>query len=62
MPVLLISCPDCGHQYRSLVVEGTRVPPVWVCSRCGGDSAAPEGDTDGSGHPWADACMDGCCG
>lgn len=62
MAVLSIVCPDCGHGYRSLVVEGTKVPEVWTCSRCGGDKAAPEGKDEISGHPWATDCMDGCCG
>jgi transposase-like protein len=62
MAVLMIECPDCGHTYRSLVVEGTRVPSVWACSECGGRNAVPKGGADSSGHPWANACMDDCCG
>lgn len=62
MPVLLIECPNCGHRYRSLVVEGTKTPQKWACSGCGGESARPLGELEGSGHPWASECMDGCCG
>jgi rubredoxin len=62
MAVLMIECPDCGHSYRSLVVEGTRIPSVWVCSECGGRKAAPKGEAESSGHPWANRCMDDCCG
>jgi hypothetical protein len=61
MAVLLIECGDCRHRYRSLVVEGTRPPQVWMCSSCGSDRAAPLGRVDAAGHPWAGECMDGCC-
>ena len=36
MPVLSIVCPDCRHEYRSLVLEGAKVPAVWVCPECTG--------------------------
>lgn len=61
MPVLVIECPDCGHDYHSLVVEGAKVPDVWACSQCGGRRAAPKTQIE-STHPWASSCMDGCCG
>ncbi len=51
MPVYALSCPDCGHEFRSLVLLGTRVPQVWTCSKCGGDSAAPK-DAPPTEHPW----------
>lgn len=62
MPVLLIRCPDCDHQYRSLVAPGARVPKVWVCSKCRGRDAQPVGQEPESPHPWSDHAMDGCCG
>jgi hypothetical protein len=41
VPVWELSCPDCGHTFRSLVMAGARVPTAWVCSACGGRRAAP---------------------
>ncbi len=61
MPVLQIKCPDCGHQYRSLVPPGAAVPKVWACSKCGGRNGQPEGEAT-SDHPWSDQAMDACCG
>jgi hypothetical protein len=62
MAVLRIVCPDCGHEYRSLVMEGTRVPAIWLCSSCGGRDAAPVGEAETGGHPWSDGCAGMCCG
>lgn len=62
MPVLQIRCPDCDHQYRSLVPPGARIPTVWVCSKCGGRNGRPEGEAAESEHPWSDQIMDACCG
>jgi hypothetical protein len=64
VPVLRIRCPDCGHEYRSLVMPGARVPPIWVCSACGNRRARPQPDDDGHGeaHPLADGPSCGCCG
>jgi len=41
VPVWELVCPDCGHTFRSLVMEGARVPAVWVCSACGSRRAGP---------------------
>jgi transcription elongation factor Elf1 len=41
MAIWTLSCPSCGHHFRSLVMEGTKVPQVWVCSACGSREAAP---------------------
>lgn len=66
MPVLLLECPDCQHQYRSLVLAGTRSPQVWVCSKCGSEAVAPKVGNCPSEHPWESsnpyqsACP--CCG
>ena len=62
MPVLLIACPDCGHEYRTLVVEGARVPAVWVCPGCKGREGEVIAEVAGSGHPWSGTSMDACCG
>ncbi|MXY77502.1 MAG: hypothetical protein F4Y40_10585 [Acidimicrobiia bacterium] len=62
MPVLLIACPDCGHEYRTLVVEGARVPAVWVCPDCKERKGEVIGEVAGSGHPWSGPSMDVCCG
>lgn len=62
MPVLLLECPDCGHRFRSLVVEGAKTPAAWVCSRCKSRRVAPVGTDSSSAHPWADGPMDACCG
>ena len=66
MPVLLLECPDCKHQYSSLVLTGTQSPKVWVCSKCGGEAVAPKAGSCGLEHPWENsnpyrtACP--CCG
>jgi transcription elongation factor Elf1 len=61
MPVWELTCPDCGHQFRSLVMAGARVPQVWVCSACGSRRAHPravlESDPFTSGHG---GCGCGC--
>ena len=62
MPVLLIACPDCGHEYRTLVAEGARVPAVWVCPSCKGRDGEVLGEVMGTDHPWAGSSMDACCG
>lgn len=41
MPVWTLHCPGCGNGFRSLVMEGARVPAVWVCSACGSREATP---------------------
>jgi hypothetical protein len=62
MPVLRIRCPDCGHEYRSLVMPDARVPPVWTCSECGGRNAQPVPAGEQEGHPLADGSGCACCG
>lgn len=52
MPVLLIECPDCGHAYQTLVLEGTKLPESWHCSKCDGVRARPRPDTPSLPHPW----------
>jgi len=62
VPVLLIGCPDCGHEYRTLVVEGARVPTVWVCPGCKGREGEVLEEAVRSDHPWCGPSMDACCG
>ncbi len=63
MPVLQLSCPDCGNAFRSLVIEGAKVPEVWICSRCGSRRAAPRESDEQVHHPWADGSPScSCCG
>ena len=61
MPVLLIACPDCGHEYRTLVVEGARTPAVWVCPDCKGRKGEVVEQVAGADHPWSGASMGDCC-
>lgn len=46
MAIWIIECPDCGHVFQSLVMDGTAMPKEWVCSKCGGRKAAPVGKSD----------------
>lgn len=62
MAVLRIACPDCGSEYRSLVVAGAKVPTVWVCSECSGRRARVAEVLHDSNHPWSGKSMDDCCG
>ncbi len=62
MPVLRVACPDCHHEYRSLVVAGGRVPTVWVCPECSGRSAEVVEELAEGHHPWSGTSMDNCCG
>ena len=62
MPVYKILCPDCGNEYLTLVMEGARVPQVWVCSHCKGrDGRISEKEVQTS-HPWSGSAMESCCG
>ena len=61
MSVLRIACPDCGAEYRSLVVAGAKVPPVWVCPECSGRRAKVAEVLCDSNHPWAGTSMGDCC-
>ncbi|MEQ1803886.1 MAG: hypothetical protein ABL900_00765 [Burkholderiaceae bacterium] len=68
MPVLVVNCPDCGHEFRSLVLAGTRAPEQWACSQCGGANAAVKNDAPPAEHPWERPPQKGhgygclCCG
>ncbi|MDE0710353.1 MAG: hypothetical protein F4X18_02220 [Acidimicrobiia bacterium] len=61
MPVLVIACPDCGLQYRTLVVEGAKVPELWACPDCKGRKGEVLTEVATSDHPWSRASMDACC-
>jgi hypothetical protein len=41
MPVYLIRCDKCDHQFKSLVLANTQEPKEWVCSQCGSHGAKP---------------------
>jgi len=41
MPIYIIKCPDCEHQFKGLVMENTQKPKEWVCSQCGSYLAMP---------------------
>ena len=62
MPVLKIVCPDCRHEYRSLVVEGAKTPAVWVCPECAGRRAEVAEVLSAANHPWSGSSMEACCG
>lgn len=57
-----LRCPDCGHEFRSLVMEGTKAPTVWVCSVCESRRAHPVRVTETTDHPWSGGQACGCCG
>lgn len=57
MPVYQIKCPDCGHEFQSLVMKNAKLPEKWFCSRCEGYSGAiklnlisEEGPLEGGPH------------
>jgi len=52
MPVLTLSCPQCGHSSHTLVMAGTRLPEIWVCGRCGSEEVKPKADEPALEHPW----------
>lgn len=52
MPVYTIACPDCGHESKSLVLKGTRLPAEWTCSGCGSHRARPDPNKVPEPHPW----------
>jgi hypothetical protein len=65
MPVYVLQCPACGHEFRSMVLEGTRPPQLWECGRCGGLDVAFKEDAPVIEHLWERrgfraACA--CCG
>jgi hypothetical protein len=64
MPVYALHCPDCGQDFRGLVLEGTKSPDVWCCSQCKSDKAAIVGEPEP--HPWEKNHKPGagcpCCG
>jgi rubrerythrin len=52
MPVYALVCPKCGHEFRSMVLEGTRAPSVWECSKCGSDGVVVKPGALVLEHPW----------
>jgi len=51
MPVYIIKCPNCEHQFKGLVMANTQEPKEWVCSQCGSRQAKPIFQYS-SEHPW----------
>ena len=60
MAIWLIECPDCGHRYQSLVMDGTIPPTVWHCSHCGKNNAIPLNKNLGE-HPLEHGAGCPCC-
>jgi hypothetical protein len=52
MPILAIECPDCGHRFEALVLDGTITPAIWHCSRCGGVRGQPRPAHPPPGQTW----------
>lgn len=52
MPVFTLQCPQCRHEFKGLVLAGSKVPECWVCSACGSDRAAVKPGTTAEPHPW----------
>jgi rubrerythrin len=63
MPVYIIKCPDCEHQFKGLVMTNTQAPKEWVCSVCGSHQAKPVFQYS-NGHPLENSHGAGCpcCG
>lgn len=63
MPVYVIQCPNCKHQFQSLVLANTKAPSEWVCSQCGSREAKPIFQ-QANQHPLEQAHGAGCpcCG
>ena len=64
MPVYLLKCPDCGHEFQSLVLNGAKIPEIWICSDCGSRAAQPIGERASDFHPLENKHVKGCpcCG
>jgi predicted nucleic acid-binding Zn ribbon protein len=63
MPVYLIQCDKCNHEFKGLVLANTNPPKEWVCSQCGSHKAKPTHIYEGI-HPLEDEHAGGCpcCG
>jgi hypothetical protein len=57
MSVYFLQCPDCGHQFKGMVMALTEPPREWVCSKCGGRRVGMAPGTKPAPHPW-DAGID----
>lgn len=64
MPIYLLKCPYCGHEFQSLVLNGAQIPEVWVCSACGSQEAKPIAERPSDFHPLETPHGKGCpcCG
>lgn len=63
MPVYLIRCDKCNHEFKGLVLANTQEPKEWVCSQCGSRAAKPV-HVYNERHPLEDNHGNGCpcCG
>jgi hypothetical protein len=61
MPVYALTCPKCGHEYCSMVLEGTRPPAVWECSECGSKEVIVKPGAPVVAHPWGRREYHGGC-
>ncbi len=61
MPIMFLKCPECGHEFQGLVLEGTRPPQEWVCSQCGSRKAEVAPEKEPVLHPWENGHGHGLC-
>lgn len=64
MPIYLLKCPKCGHEFKGLVLNAAQEPKEWVCSECGSREAKPVGQASSEFHPLENKHGKGCpcCG
>ncbi len=65
MPVYNLRCPDCSHEFKGMVLEHTKPPEFWVCSKCLSKNVEPVEDREPEPHPWEGSGHGGgclCCG
>jgi len=64
MPVYVMQCRACRHEFRNLVRQGERQPVRWECLRCGSADVGLKPDTPAQEHAWEKSHPIGClcCG
>lgn len=60
MPVYVLKCPQCGHEFKGLVPANTQEPKEWVCSECGSHEAKPVDQYPSDFHPLENPHGKGC--